>query len=386
LQQGWTGAKCSYNLSRGSLLGYGAPWRARPARWVGLTLWVLAALRMLHPVPLLAEEAAAGASDASQAKLLSPPLRDGKPVEIKLGLYVTNLAEVDEVRERFRINGYLSEIWQDSRLAFKLQGAGEQMKRVHSGQIWIPDLLMINSVSPRRRISVNIKVAPDGTVYYLEEFQAELSTQYELKTFPFDRQSLQIVIQPFLDERETVTFAADPKRTGVSPEPWVPLAQWEILGVTGTAERTVLPIAQNRIAEFEFNLAIKRRYWFYLWKIFLPLMLMVVVSYCAFWIKLSDQYTQLTIALTAILTEIAFLFAISSSLPRIPYLTYIDAFFLLTLFFSFVSMIELVIVHQAVEQEHFVRAQRIRRVSRVLYPIFYVLGNFALLPFFFFSS
>ncbi|MGC2494186.1 MAG: hypothetical protein WA410_15195, partial [Candidatus Binatus sp.] len=33
---------------------------------------------------------------------------------------------------------------------------------------------------------------------------------------------------------------------------------------------------------------------------------------------------------TAILTEIAFLFAISSSLPKVPYLTFIDAFFLMS--------------------------------------------------------
>ena len=34
--------------------------------------------------------------------------------------------------------------------------------------------------------------------------------------------------------------------------------------------------------------------------------------------------------LTAILTEIAFLFAISSTLPKVPYLTFIDAFFLVS--------------------------------------------------------
>jgi hypothetical protein len=348
-----------------------------------LILLGLAVLRLSYPAPLRAEgEAAPAASDVSQRALLSPPLRDGKPVDIKLGFYVTNLAEVDEVHERFRINGYLSEIWRDLRLAFKPEGLSGQLKRVRPEQIWIPDLLMINSVSPRQKISVNIKVAPDGTVYYLEEFQAELSTQYALQAFPFDRQSLEVVMQPFLDERETMTFAADLERSGVSPDPWVPLAQWEILGVTSVAQRSAVPITGSRIAEFEFDLAVKRRYWFYIWKVFLPLVLMAVVSYCTFWIKLSDQYTQVTIALTAILTEIAFLFAISSSLPRIPYLTYIDAFFLITLFFSFLSMAELVIVHQAIEQEHFGRAQSIRRVSRVVYPVLYVLCNLAVAPFF----
>jgi hypothetical protein len=80
------------------------------------------------------------------------------------------------------------------------------------------------------------------------------------------------------------------------------------------------------------------------------------------------------ITLTAILTEIAFLFAISSSLPKVPYLTFIDEFFLVSFTFSCACIVELVAVHQSHERSRLEYAERVRTISRTLYPIIYVAG------------
>jgi hypothetical protein len=321
-------------------------------------------------------------SAATTEQDFAPPVRDGRPVDVKVGIYVTNLAAVDEVRERFQVNGYLAETWNDPRLAFTPESSDGELKRLRPEKLWIPDLLMINAVSPRRKVSVNIKVAPNGTVYYMEEFQVELSTEFALQAFPFDRQSLQIVLQPFLDDRDTMKLDPDLEHTGVSPDPWVPLAQWEILGLTSETRSALLGGSRNRISELEFDIAVKRRFWFYLWKVFLPLLIMAAVAYGTYWVKLVDIFTQASMALTAILTEIALLFAISSDLPRIPYLTYFDAFFLIGFFFSFIAIVEVLLVHQAVERREMERAWRIRRFTRVLHPLLYVLCNIAVMPLF----
>ena len=118
---------------------------------------------------------------------------------------------------------------------------------------------------------------------------------------------------------------------GVGTEPFVELAQWKILGVKGTAQGHTIAKTGHKISELEIDVVVQRRYRYYIWKVFLPLLALVAIAYSAFWIKISDYYTQISITLTAILTEIAFLFAISSSLPKVPYLTFIDAFFLVSL-------------------------------------------------------
>jgi hypothetical protein len=140
----------------------------------------------------------------------------------------------------------------------------------------------------------------------------------------------------------------------------------------GNAQRHTIAKTGQKISELEIDVVVQRRYRYYIWKVFLPLLAMVAIAYSAFWIKISDYYTQISITLTAILTEIAFLFAISSSLPKVPYLTFIDAFFLVSFTFSCTCIIELVAVHQSQERSRLGYAERVRTISRILYPIIYV--------------
>src|ERR1700756_5179574 len=115
-----------------------------------------------------------------------------------------------------------------------------------------------------------------------------------------------------------MTLEYDNQVGGVGTEPFVELAQWKILGVKGTAQRHTIAKTGQKISELEIDVVVQRRYRYYIWKVFLPLIAMVAIAYSAFWIKISDYYTQISITLTAILTEIAFLFAISRAYRRYP--------------------------------------------------------------------
>lgn len=303
--------------------------------------------------------------------LLSPPMIDNKAVNVKVGLFLTNLIDVDEVRELFQISGYLFMTWKDPRLAFSTAGAAAE-RSYNPDSIWIPRVLMINATTRREKITINIRGDPDGTIHYLEMFQAQLTTSLYLESFPFDTESLEVFVVPFLDERDTMMLEYDKQVAGVGSEPFVELAQWKILGVQGAAQRHAIGATGKETSEIEIDVVVQRRYAYYIWKVFLPLLAMVAIAYSAFWIKTSDYYTQISITLTAVLTEIAFLFAISSSLPKVPYLTFIDAFFLMSFGFSCACIVELVAVHQITERNQSDSAARVRVIARILYPVIYV--------------
>ena len=128
--------------------------------------------------------------------------------------------------------------------------------------------------------------------------------------------------------------------------------------------------------EARFTISVRRRSSFYLWKVFLPLLLMVFLSWAVFWIEAGDLSNQVQVAVTTILTVIAFAFAISATMPRLPYLTYIDAFFLECYIFVFLAVVELMTVHVAHRSE--LRRDlglRIRRYSRWVIPAAFVATN-----------
>jgi len=65
-------------------------------------------------------------------------------------------------------------------------------------------------------------------------------------------------------------------------------------------------------------------------ELFLPLLIIVIISWSIFWIDTAQFANQIGIAMTAILTVIAFSLTISSTLPRTPHLTLTDAFYLVS--------------------------------------------------------
>ena len=85
------------------------------------------------------------------------------------------------------MDAYLFAKWIDPRLAFTPSGSDDQERNYAFGQIWIPQLEMINAATPRERYDTSIRVAPDGTVRYAERCKVGLSSKFALRRFPFDR-------------------------------------------------------------------------------------------------------------------------------------------------------------------------------------------------------
>jgi len=186
-----------------------------------------------------------------------------------------------------------------------------------------------------------------------------------------------VIIHPFLADGARIRFELDATSTWTASEfnGFSSLAQWhltelhsELLNVPAYGGLTV--------PEARFAISVQRRSSFYLWKVFLPLLLMVFLSWAVFWIEASDLSNQVQVAVTTILTVIAFAFAISATMPRLPYLTYIDAFFLECYIYVFLAVVELMTVHVTHRSER--RRDlglQIRKYSRWLIPASFVATN-----------
>jgi hypothetical protein len=320
--------------------------------------------------------AAAPVPVGEQNEMLRPPLQDGKPVAVSIALRVINLADIDEVSERFNLMFYLTAQWQDPRLAFNPRGPSERFHAFMLRQIWHPRLEFINERGSHFTGDTSLRVSPNGTVLYVERAGGEFSTRFRLLRFPFDRQALQVIIHPFISQAFAVTLRADQAHTGISGEEseYSSLAQWQMMGIKADdSQRSFSRFGP--IPEARFEIVVRRKYRYYIWKIFVPLLLMVTLSCSVYWIDPKDLSSQLQVSITTILTVIAFAFSISLSLPKVPYLTLIDAFFLNCLVFVFFTAVEITTVHVSGRTQREDLALRIRRVSRVAVPIAFVLSN-----------
>ena len=313
--------------------------------------------------------------------LLTPPVPNGELVKVEIELRIINIASIDEVKEQFEVDGYLLARWTDPRLTYTPAGPADRVREYSRSDIWIPYFEMVNGVVPHDRYDISIQGAPDGSINYVERFHAILSSKFELRRFPFDSQALLIVVHPFVRQAGQIEF------TSYSREAWAikeftqysSLAQWNLQGVGSSIGHSHL-YGNMHAPEARFTINVKRRYNFYLWKVFLPLLLMVLLSWSVFWVEARDLSNQVQIAVTTILTVIAFAFAISATMPRVPYLTYIDAFFLTCYVFVFLAIVELMVVHLTFRHQRDADlGVRVQHISRWAVPLAFVLTNVILI-------
>jgi Neurotransmitter-gated ion-channel ligand binding domain/Neurotransmitter-gated ion-channel transmembrane region len=333
-------------------------------------LLIVALILLAGPTPSLA-----GSSKSSQPPTASnyhaPP--GDQPVEVRVGLYLLNLVALDEVHQTFTCTGYLTEKWKDPRLSFSPREDEPQKHYYHTDDVWFPPLQFDNSAEIRKETSYLLDVTPDGAAEYVVKFAVTLSVNMALRAFPFDSQDLAVYVHPFAGDVDRIMLAIDPDSTGVSPAPYTPLPLWS----TGRMSYRIMNESSSAGYKVRthaiFAMHVKRDSEYYIYKIFLPLVLMVAISWGALWIPPADLNSQLVTSVTTILTLVAFSVAISNVLPPVPYLTFCDMFFLVCFVFVLVSVGEILIVHTWHNRGCAEIAHKIRRATRCLLPLAFVL-------------
>jgi Neurotransmitter-gated ion-channel ligand binding domain len=326
--------------------------------------------------------AANGAGSKPAVDLLLPPTVGHDPVEISVGLYITNLVAIDETRETFEVGGFLTGRWHDPRLALPGNQPGKP-RTFHLGDIWAPAIEGANTISHTTN-QYSLEADSDGTVTYRERFEGVYSNSFALKRFPFDTQVLSFEFQPFLTAASPIRFASEALRgSGITPDQHTELAAWQLGDLTYAADKLFHDPFQPETHEALFQIAAKRRSGFYLWKIFLPLVLITLVPMVVFWIDVKEFDWIVKIPMTMLLSMVAFELAITRDLPRVGYITFLDAVFVTGFALCFLCILEILTVYLIYNRGLAQRANRIHASGRWLYPLTYF-GVLALLALFFF--
>ena len=81
---------------------------------------------------------------------------------------------------------------------------------------------------------------------------------------------------------------------------------------------------------FELVFEIERKSRYYVFKIIMPIILILIVCWSAVWIKPKDLESKLTITIVCLLSLIAYNFVIDKDLPKLEYLTVMDYIILIS--------------------------------------------------------
>ncbi len=111
---------------------------------------------------------------------------------------------------------------------------------------------------------------------------------------------------------------------------------------------------------------------YYVWKVILPLCLIIAMSWAVFWINPAEFGPQIGLSATSMLTLIAFLFATTNMLPALGYFTILDFFIGGATILVFLAMLESLTTSFLVSKDKIELALRIDLLCRFIFPLSFV--------------
>ena len=180
-------------------------------------------------------------------------------------------------------------------------------------------------------------VIKDGSeLTYKSKSVYKIKNEFNLQNFPFDKQTLRIFLRqdetPILEDRFLVSSYT--MRKAEEFKDLNTIQGWNITNVEMNYKIFNHLLKEKYFDGFELVFEIERKSRYYVFKIILPIILILIVCWSAVWIKPKDLESKLTITIVCLLSLIAYNFVIDKDLPKLEYLTVMDYIILISYIYA----------------------------------------------------
>ena len=300
-------------------------------------------------------------------KLNNPnfPYSSEEPIIVKADLLIEDVHEISGKDLDFESSFTLWAHWKDNRVAnvlkelnvYKSEGKplflcdySPQSVIGDSRKIFDPVIEFFNRKGkPNFQYGMQdwIEIFSDGTVQSRIRDKSKFKARFDFKRFPFDSQILTYELwseypsfmveinadEPGMSEYKETKYAFEN-----GDQEGITIPGWKLESVDyenySYVENDGYPYTG-----FILQLEVSRQSSYYLFKIILPIMFILVISWSVFWVRGSQLEAKVNVTIVCLLSLIAYNFIIDEDLPKLPYLTFLDSFILLSYFYTGIATI-----------------------------------------------
>jgi hypothetical protein len=309
------------------------------------------------------------------------------PLDVGVGVKLQQIANIDQKAENYDAVATLVMEWTDPALAFRadeckcefqLYTAKDFVSYATREGIQWPEFTLLNQQHNRWIQNDYIVVWPEGRAFYFERFTTTFQApDFDFRQFPFDTQEFFIQVQSLYGTSFVQYTPSDQNEisTQLGEEEWQ-ITRFE----TETFDQT--SSIGNETSNFVYRFYAHRYLSFYIFRIFVPMILIIVVSWITFFL---EDYGKRVDATTAnLLLFIAFNFTIANDLPRLGYLTFMDTLLFGAFLISVLTVVYNVYLRRKEVQGQKSWAHKIDKYMIWVYPLGYVVA-FGLVTVYFFA-
>jgi Neurotransmitter-gated ion-channel ligand binding domain len=298
-------------------------------------------------------------------------------IPVKVGLKLQQIVNIDQPNEIMNDVGTLRLEWTDPALAFnpdncncssKLYTENDFNKFLTDVQGKWPDFTFFNQQGNRWILNRIIEIESSGHVNYLERFSTNFQLDFDWTAFPFDIQDFYIKVDMLYPEEEYVIVPLEgfSEIDPLNGEDEFILTTFDTQVSTETSSRLV------PTSRFTFHFSAPRHLSYYIFRFFVPILLIIVVSYITFFLK--DYSRRIEIATGNLLLFIAFSFSLGDNYPRMGYLTFMDAIMAITFIINTLVVVLNVYFKWLEQKNQREKADRLEAPFNYIYPVAYLLS------------
>ena len=300
------------------------------------------------------------------------------PVPIEIGIRLNQLVEVDQKKENFTAIITTKAKWNDpllrhddsdnDNISVVLNATQFQSLVLEKGATY-PAAIISNEQAKHNSLRSLITVYEDGTVELWDRARVTIhASQFNFKRYPFDTQLFKIQLDSLLPESK---FIYKPLEGFTGIDKTIDIDEWIILDSNTEIIRTTESIEEGG-SRLIFSFHAKRHYIYYILKIFIPVSILILVSWFTFFLR--DYRFRIDKAAAALLLFVVFNYTLANELPKLNYLTFLDAFLVMTFVLSSLVIFINILFKRLENLEKFELVDRLDRFSLWLYPIVYIIG------------
>ncbi|XP_048450928.1 glycine receptor subunit alpha-3 [Rhincodon typus] len=267
----------------------------------------------------------------------------GPPVNVSCNIFINSFGSIAETTMDYRLNIFLRQQWNDPRLAYsEYPDDSLDLDPSMLDSIWKPDLFFANEkganfheVTTENKL---LRIFKNGLVLYSIRLTLILSCPMDLKNFPMDVQTCIMQLESFGYTMNDLIFEWDADKP-VQTADGLTLPQF-VLKEEKDLRYCTKHYNTGKFTCIEVRFHLERQMGYYLIQMYIPSLLIVILSWVSFWINMDAAPARVALGITTVLTMTTQSSGSRASLPKVSYVKAIDIWMAVCLLFVFSALLE----------------------------------------------
>ncbi|CAF3331296.1 unnamed protein product [Rotaria socialis] len=225
--------------------------------------------------------------DNYQVKWGRPVRNMTEDVEVRFGLQLIHISDLDEKNQVLITNQWQNYEWDDEALTWDPEDYDNLMDiRLPIKRIWQPDVTLYNYADTRleEKREVLATVYHNGTVFWKPMSIFKSTCQIDIRRFPYDRQncSMKFGSWTYDSSKVNLRFYRDIEKFDLNA--YVKSNEWSIIGNYANRNVERYDCCPEIYVDLKFHIQLERRGGFYNYILILPCVLLSCLTCILFWL------------------------------------------------------------------------------------------------------